>query len=152
MTAGEPIALTGHGPDQHGITRFARQIADTAVELGFRGYVLPASEDLIALAARIPPGVRLVHLQINDWLLGGSGADRQVAEFAAALRRRGIALSVTLHDLPHTAVSAELYRRRAATYATIWPSRSASSSPADTSATCCGRRSRQSGRTPRRSP
>lgn len=111
------------GPADHGITMFGRQLFEHAVAVGFGGspVTAPGPAGLAELVPALPPTTRLLHLQVNDWMFADASAtarDRLV-DFASRLRDRGIALSVTLHDLPHTAVSEELYRRRVATYAAV---------------------------------
>lgn len=102
---------------------FGRELFTSAVALGFGGVSLTVEDPagLIDLVDRVPPGTRLLHLQVNDWLFAGASvtARDQLLAFASRLRDRGVALSVTLHDLPHAAVSDALYRRRVATYAAV---------------------------------
>ena len=121
--ADQAIALASCGPADHGITRVARQIAGAAAELGFGGTVVhePDPACLGVLVDRLPPGVRLVHLHVNDWLFadGRTGADERIAALADRLRRRGVVLTVTLHDLPQVSDGPELYRRRANSYHAI---------------------------------
>ncbi len=109
------------GPTDHGITRFGRELFRSAVAAGFAGTPLAAEtpDALLAAVGGIPAGTRLVHLQVNDWLFGDARAAAQdrVVELAGRLRDRGIALTMTLHDLPHPEVPAVLYRRRTDSYA-----------------------------------
>jgi glycosyltransferase involved in cell wall biosynthesis len=120
---GEGVVLAWCGPDDHGVTLFGRRLADATAALGFGGSALVAASPaaLPALLDTVPVGTRLVHLQVNDWLFADSSATARdrLLDVAARLRTRGIALSVTFHDLPHTEVSDALYRRRAATYAAV---------------------------------
>jgi hypothetical protein len=117
------IALLTCGPAEHGIARFGRELAGAACDQGFTGPVLHESDPhrLIEVVRRLPTGVRLVHLQANDWLFTDAvhRADEAMRSLAAALRTRGARLSLTLHDLPHQAVSRELFLRRAHTYAAM---------------------------------
>jgi hypothetical protein len=73
---------------------------------------------VVDLVAGLAPHVRLLHLHVSDWLFAdaGVGAGHAIAGLVGALRDRGVALSVTLHDLPQPADGPDLYRRRAATY------------------------------------
>lgn len=120
---GEGVVMAWCGPDDHGITLFGRRLYESAAALGFGGTDLVAASPvgLPALVDALPPGTRLLHLQVNDWLFADSTATAQdrLLDLAARLRARGVAFSVTLHDLPHTGVSAALYARRAATYAAL---------------------------------
>ncbi len=119
----EPVALVTVGPVDHGISRFGRELADAMLVQGFRGTVLHQADPsrLSEVVERLPDHTRLVHLQANDWLFtdGSTDVGDRIAEFSAALRRHGRALTVTLHDLPQTGVSAELFRRRAHIYRVI---------------------------------
>ncbi|WP_111767859.1 glycosyltransferase [Nakamurella deserti] len=120
---GEGVVMAWCGPDDHGVTLFGRRLFDAALALGFGGSALVAASPaaLPSLLDTVPLGTRLVHLQVNDWLFADSSstARDRLLDVASRLRRRGVALSVTFHDLPHTEVSASLYRRRAATYAAV---------------------------------
>jgi hypothetical protein len=117
------IALASCGPAEHGITRVAREIAAAAQHIGFAGPVLhePDPAAVGDLVDRLPSGVRLVHLHVNDWLFadGPVSADERLVAFASRLRRHGIALTATLHDLPQVSDGPELFRRRANTYRTV---------------------------------
>jgi hypothetical protein len=117
------IALAWCGPAEHGVTRLARQIADAARQVGFGGTALqvPDPGGAGGLIDRLPPDVRLLHLHVNDWLFADrqAGADQRIGELAARLRRRGIMLTVTAHDLPQVSDGPVLFRRRATTYAAI---------------------------------
>lgn len=75
----------------------------------------------IDLVAKLTPQVRLLHLHLTDWLFvdAGVGADHIIAGLVRALRARGVALSVTLHDLPQPSDGPDLYRRRTATYRSL---------------------------------
>ena len=119
----ENVVMGWCGPDDHGVTLFGRRLFDSAATLGFGGVPLVAASPaaLPALVDRLPAGTRLLHLQVNDWLFADSTATARdrLLDVAARLRSRGVALSVTLHDLPHAEVTAALYRRRAATYAAV---------------------------------
>lgn len=116
----QQIALGWCGPAENGIPRLARQIADAAVDLGFGGQVLSESDParVLDLVHQLTLGVRLLHLHVNDWLFTDAAADPDAAVTAVldGLRARGIALSVTLHDLPQPSDGPALYRRRAGTY------------------------------------
>ena len=120
---GERVVMAWCGPPDHGVTLFGSRLFDSAVALGFGGRAVVAASPaaLPALLDRLPDDTRLVHLQVNDWLFADSTATAQdrLLDVAGRLRARGIRLAVTLHDLPHTAVSPALYRRRARTYAAI---------------------------------
>src|SRR6476620_7789815 len=117
------IVLASYGPTDHGITRLSVQIADAARDLGFGGAILRESEPtrLGDLVDRLPPSTRLLHLHVNDWLFadGRTSADQRIAAVAGRLRRRGIALTVTLHDLPQVSDGGTLFRRRTTTYRAI---------------------------------
>lgn len=119
----DQIALVTCGPVEHGISRFGRSLAAAAREEGFTGPVVHEDRplQLISVLDRLSAKVRLVHLQTNDWLFTDAThrAEDSIRPFARELAERGAALSLTLHDLPHRAVSPELYRRRAATYAAL---------------------------------
>ncbi len=120
---GERVVMAWCGPADHGVTLFGSRLFDSAVELGFGGRALVAASPaaLPALLDRLPDDTRLVYLQVNDWLFADSTATarERLVDVAGRLRARGIGLAVTLHDLPHTAVSPVLYRRRAETYAAV---------------------------------
>ena len=75
----------------------------------------------IDLVAKLTPQVRLLHLHLTDWLFvdAGVGADHIIAGLVRALRARGVALNVTLHDLPQPSDGPDLYRRRTATYRSL---------------------------------
>lgn len=119
----EQIALGWCGPNEHGIPRVARQIADAAKHLGFAGTVVHERDpsrlnDLIDL---LPTATRLLHLHVNDWLFADarSDADGAVTELIQRLDDRRIRLSVTLHDVPQLSDGHALYRRRCNTYRLI---------------------------------
>lgn len=133
MTAGEPgnrirvphspdhhLALGWFGPPEHGVTGMARRIASAATDLGFTGPVVgePDAARVAALVDRLPAPVRLLHLHVSDWLIADASAepDRVIDELVAAAAARGVALSVTLHDLPGPGGPPELGARRATTY------------------------------------
>jgi hypothetical protein len=122
-TVDRALALAWCGPAEHGVTRLARQIADAAQEVGFGGTVLhePDPGAVGALVDRLPSAVRLLHLHVNDWLFADqqAGADQRIAALAQRLNRRGMTLTVTLHDLPQVSDGAMLFRRRASTYRAI---------------------------------
>lgn len=119
----DQIALVTCGPAEHGISRFGRDLAGAAAEQGFTGTILhePDPHRLPEAVLGLPPDVRLVHLQANDWLFTDSvrRADGPIRSLAEVLRTRGARLSLTLHDLPHQGVSRELFLRRARTYAAM---------------------------------
>lgn len=114
------IVMGWCGPDEHGITRFARQIASAAIHLGFAGEVMHEAQPLrlIGLVDRLTPETRLLHLQLNDWLFADAGldADAFIGQVAERLQRRQVALAVTLHDLPQVSDGQALYLRRCRTY------------------------------------
>ncbi|MET0863025.1 MAG: hypothetical protein ABWZ98_01695 [Nakamurella sp.] len=114
------IALGWCGPAEHGIPLTARRIAGAAGALGFAGHALAESDPtrLNKLVSRLPSGVRLLHLHVNDWLFADSSADpdQQIAALGVLLHSRGVALSVTLHDLPQLSDGSKLYARRVGTY------------------------------------
>lgn len=122
-SSGHDVVMAWCGPADHGVTVFGRGLYDSATALGFGGTSLTAEApaDLIDLVDLVRSTTRLVHLQVNDWLFADADltARDRLTTFASRLRDRGVALSVTLHDLPHPAVSDELYRRRVATYAAV---------------------------------
>jgi hypothetical protein len=117
------IAMGWCGPDEHGIPRVARQIADAATHLGFAGDIRQESDParLTDLVDRLPAATRLLHLHVNDWLFADAGADADCAVTALTqhLADRRIRLSVTLHDLPQLSDGHALYRRRSDTYRLI---------------------------------
>lgn len=119
----EKIALGWCGPDEHGIPRVARQIADAARHLGFAGAVLQERDParLTELVDRLPPPTRLLHLHVNDWLFAdaGANADDALTALIGQLDARRILLAVTLHDLPQLSDGHALYRRRSITYGRI---------------------------------
>jgi hypothetical protein len=119
----DDVALGWCGPPEHGVPRLARQLARAARDLGFSGPVVqePDPAQVIDLVAGLPPTVRLLHLHVSDWLFAdaGVGADHAMAGLVRSLRDRGVALSVTLHDLPQPTDGPDLYQRRAATYGAI---------------------------------
>ncbi len=114
------IAMGWCGPDEHGIARVSRQIADAATVLGFGGAVVHEVQParLIAMVDRLPAATRLLHLQLNDWLFADAGADvdQAIATLAGRLRCRQVELSLTLHDLPQLSDGSALYQRRCHTY------------------------------------
>jgi hypothetical protein len=114
------IALAAVGPRRHGIARLALQIASAAGDVGFGGTVLdePDARALESLPGRLPSPIQLLHLHVNDWLLGTSNCPAGVrfAALAAELANRGVRLSVTLHDLPQPADGADLNGRRTGSY------------------------------------
>ncbi|MGS0684420.1 hypothetical protein ACVBEQ_04535 [Nakamurella sp. GG22] len=114
------IVMGWCGPEQHGITRFARQIASAAISLGFAGAVMHEAQPhrLIGLVDRLPGETRLLHLQLNDWLFADAGldADAFIDQLADRLRSRRVALAVTVHDLPQASDGPTLYQRRCGTY------------------------------------
>ncbi len=115
--------LLSCGPPEHGIVQFADDLATAAAGQGFTGTLHHEDQpaQLTRLVDRLPTGVRLVHLQVNDHLFADKAirAEDRIEEFADLLRRVGAQLSVTLHDLPQQAVTADLFRRRALTYLRI---------------------------------
>lgn len=122
-TPNEQIALGWCGPAEHGIPRVARQIAEAAGALGFTGTVTHERDPsrLNDVVDRLPPGTRLLHLHVNDWLFADahSDADAAVMALLKRLANRGIRLSVTLHDIPQLSDGQALYRRRSNTYRLI---------------------------------
>jgi len=120
MRSDHRIALGWCGPPQHGIPRLARQIADAAKDLGFAGTVVaePDPARVATVLDRLPPGVRVLHLHVNDWLFADAAADADAAVTALVrnAHARGVAITMTLHDLPWPSDEPELYRRRARTY------------------------------------
>ena len=119
-TSDAAIALGWCGPDENGVVRLARQIALAAGDLGFTGPVVTEPDPARAsdLAARLPAGVRLLHLHLSDWLFADAAAepDAALTGLLRCLQRRGVALTITLHDLPQPTDGSQLYRRRAGTY------------------------------------
>jgi hypothetical protein len=99
------------------------QIADAATQVGFGGAVFRESDPagVGELVDRLPSGAALLHLHVNDWLFADqrAGADERIAALARRLSRRGVALTVTLHDLPQVSDGPTLFRRRANTYRSI---------------------------------
>ncbi|MBT9254966.1 hypothetical protein KMZ32_07680 [Phycicoccus sp. MAQZ13P-2] len=88
------------GPDRHGVTLLARQVADAAGAPVVRGHEVPA---------RLHG--RPVHLHFSTGLFGSPEAAREVV-VAWASRTR---LSLTLHDVPQPAEGSR-WGRRAAVY------------------------------------
>jgi len=128
MTLFDPItesavALGVIGPPEHGITRLAQQIAVAATDSGFRGVVLeePDPGALENFPGRLPPTVRLLHLQVNDWLFATAGrtAGARIDALAGRLADRGVRLALTLHDLPQPSADPELTKRRIGDYRTM---------------------------------
>ena len=68
--------------------------------------------------AQVPDGVRLLHLHLSDWLFADAATDARavLTGLLGGLERRGIAVTITLHDLPQPSDGSQLYRRRAGTY------------------------------------
>lgn len=88
------------GPDTHGVTRYAGEVADAAGA--------PVARDVGDLAADQP-----VHLHVTDRLLAPDpGA---AAEAVESLARR-VRLTLTLHDVPQP-TDGPVFRARAAAYA-----------------------------------
>jgi glycosyltransferase involved in cell wall biosynthesis len=114
------VALGWFGPPEHGVTDMARRIAAAATDLGFAGPVVGELDAarVAELVDRLPAPVRLLHLHVSDWLIADATADpdRVIDGLAGAAAARGLALSVTLHDLPGPGDPPELGARRAATY------------------------------------
>jgi hypothetical protein len=96
------------------------RIAAAARAVGFGGAVLYERDpaNVGEVVERLPAGTTLLHLHVNDWLFADqrAGADERIAMLARRLRRRGGALTVTLHDLPQVSDGPRLFPRRAATY------------------------------------
>ena len=119
----ELIAVGWIGPDDNGIPRVARQLADAATDLGFAGVVLHETDPtrMTELVDRLPPTARLLHLHVNDWLFADAltDPDSAVTALVQHLRARRIRLAVTLHDLPQLSDGHALYQRRSNTYRRI---------------------------------
>jgi len=98
------------GPDQHGVVRHARQVAEAG------GDRLVRAETPALVPADWWAGAAIVHVPYTDRLF----ADRcevSAAQFAALTApplAAGVAMSVTLHDLP--AGDSDLEQRRRAAY------------------------------------
>ncbi len=114
------VALGWFGPPEHGVTDMARRIAAAATDLGFAGPVVGELDAarVAELVDRLPAPVRVLHLHVSDWLIADTAADpdRVIDGLAGAAAARGLALSVTLHDLPGPGDPPELGARRSATY------------------------------------
>ncbi|GAA2009864.1 glycosyltransferase [Nakamurella flavida] len=100
------------GPVDHGVV----EVADRIARADGGGIVEPDPARLASLADRLPPGTRVLHLHVTDWLFGGSAAAARVGELADRLTARGVQLTLTLHDLPQPSDGAELFDRRTSTY------------------------------------
>ena len=84
------------GPDQHGVVRHGVQVAEAC---GHRTWRVPAPEPL---PARLLDGVDVVHVPFTDRLFAARCEDAATAfeTLVEPVRQRGVAVSVTLHDLP----------------------------------------------------
>ncbi len=113
------IALLSCGPAEHAITDLSRRTADLAVRQGFSGPIgyEPNPARLLDLVAGLPAGIRVVGLQVSDWIYARVDGGAAVAIGAAAeqLARRGAAFVLTLHDLPRPGPDG-LFESRAAGY------------------------------------
>ena len=87
------------GPDTHGVTRYAGEVADAARA--------PVVRDV----AQLVPGAA-VHLHLTDRLLGSDPLD--AAAVVEQLARR-VRLTVTLHDVPQP-TDGPVFAARAAAY------------------------------------
>ncbi len=105
-----PIVHLVVGPDQHGVVRHACQIAEAGADPIIR------AETPALVPADWWSGATIVHLPYTDRLFADRCED-SAAEFAtltAPPLAAGVALSITLHDLP--AGDSDLERRRRAAY------------------------------------
>lgn len=106
------------GPAEHGVTRFAAEIASTEALAGDR---LVRVEDGIGaeLAAAVrsqAPDADHVHVNVTDRLFG-----RSAGEAALALEALGAAfpMTTTLHDIPQISDGATGFAHRSAAYARV---------------------------------
>ncbi|PXA72398.1 hypothetical protein CTB96_03655 [Cryobacterium arcticum] len=94
------------GPPQHGVTAYARDLAEALTHAGFSVSmpVVPHAEAAVARAA----GSDRVHVHFTDRIFGGTPEDAaDLVERMAAVTR----LSVTLHDLPQPSDGTGFERR-----------------------------------------
>lgn len=97
----DPVQLV-LGPSGHGVTRYARQLADAGN--GPRQARLQLSD--------APPPAGPVHLQLTPQLLGAT--PEQAAErLEQWCTDRSAPVTITLHDLPQPSDGADLFARRA---------------------------------------
>lgn len=100
------------GPDEHGVVRHAVQVARAC------GHRLERGTTAAEVAGLRPEAGTLVHLPFTDRLFGDLAPD-SAAAFSALVdpwRERGVALSVTLHDLPDGTGDPGRDRRRRSAY------------------------------------
>ncbi len=98
------------GPDQHGVVRHGAQVADAC------GHRLVRTAAPGPLPAEDLAGVDVLHVPFTDRLFAARCEDAATAfeALVAPARARGVAVSVTLHDLP--AFDDALDTRRRAAY------------------------------------
>lgn len=103
------------GPDDHGITRHARQLValGDAPRLRLPDAAAREPDALLRTITTAADG-RGVHLYLNDTLLG----DQTVAVVQRLAQHR--AVSLTLHDLPDPREGAQRYDRRARACTDLW--------------------------------
>jgi glycosyltransferase involved in cell wall biosynthesis len=97
------------GPPQHGVSAYARDLAEALQRAGIP-VLMPAVSDAEATLARAA-GTDRVHVHFTDRIFGSTPEDAaELVERMAALTR----LSVTLHDLPQPSDGTGFARRAAA--------------------------------------
>ncbi|TFV99817.1 hypothetical protein [Orlajensenia leifsoniae] len=98
------------GPPRHGVTRYARDLADAAEAAGFGRQPLVVADG--AAAVRAVVGADRVHAHVTDRLFGSTPEEAaETVERLAALT----SLTITLHDLPQESDGSS-YERRVAAY------------------------------------
>nr|WP_157497822.1 hypothetical protein [Leifsonia sp. Leaf325] len=98
------------GPPRHGVTRYARDLADAAEAGGFSRQPLVVTDGAAAVRAVI--GADRVHAHVTDRLFGSTPEEAaETVERLAALT----SLTITLHDLPQESDGSS-YERRVAAY------------------------------------
>lgn len=108
------------GPPEHGVTRYALQLAaDAAGREGMtRVDALLRPGDVGPVLSRLPADASPVHVHVTDRLFGDSPEQAQgvLTALLTTGRRR---VSVTLHDLPQPSDGPQSMPRRAACYAAV---------------------------------
>ena len=111
-----PAVLLSIGPPEHGVMRLLRQlVADWQPEPVL--IELPTPD--LAGPSGLPPGTTSVGIHFTDQLFGPT-CDVAAERFDALVQRlAGIAVMVTLHDVPMTSDDPARYARRAAAYTRV---------------------------------
>ena len=110
MPTPDPPDLLVVGPPRHGVTRYARDLADAAEAGGFARQPLVVADG--AAAVRAVVGADRVHAHVTDRLFGSTPEEAaETVERLAALT----SLTITLHDLPQESDGSS-YERRVAAY------------------------------------